>query len=289
MKIGWIGLGHMGSPMACRLLDAHFDLFVYNRTIKKTEKLAEAGAAVCKTPKDIAENTDVIVTMLTNAAAVENVLQGEDGVLAGLTKGKTVVDMSTVSPSDSIRFAKWVEEKRGHFIDAPVSGSVQPAKEGNLVILAGGRKEEIDAVRPMFEVLGKTIIHFGENGKGSAAKLSINLLLGLTIEGASEAILFGEKLGLEKKDLIEMISASACNTPIFQMKKKAFLQEDFPAAFMLELMAKDLGLAKEEIKKAGMSLPLADAAEKTYSRAKADGTGKADVAAVYQALKQLNF
>ncbi|WP_151697611.1 NAD(P)-dependent oxidoreductase [Weizmannia acidilactici] len=289
MKIGWIGLGHMGSPMAKRILNAKFELFVYNRTQSKTEELASSGATVCTSPQEIAEKADVIVTMLTDNAAVEEVLRAENGILSGLSEGKTVIDMSTVSPDDSVRFAEWVKAKGGHFMDAPVSGSVQPAKEGNLVILVGGEKEQVDVCRPIFDVLGKTVIHFGENGKGSAAKLSINLLLGLIIQGASEALLLGEKLGLKKENIIEMISASACNTPIFQMKKNAFLNETFPAAFMLELMSKDLGLAKAEIEKNAMSLPLAGAVEETYRNAKANGAGKEDVAAVYRELKHLNF
>ncbi|WP_018663208.1 NAD(P)-dependent oxidoreductase [Heyndrickxia acidiproducens] len=289
MKIGWIGLGHMGNPMARNLLDANFDVYVYNRTISKTKEVAEAGATVCASPREVTEQADVVITMLSNAAAVEAVLQANHGILAGLSEGKIVIDMSTVSPDDSARFAQWVENRGGHFIDAPVSGSVAPAKEGNLVVLLGGKQTDVDYCRPIFDVLGKTAIHFGENGKGSAAKLSINLLLGLTIQGASESLILAEKLGLKKENVIEMISASACNTPIFQMKKNSFQKETFSAAFMLELMSKDLGLVRSEIEKAGMKLPLAEAAEETYRQAKADGIGQEDVAAVYAELKQRNF
>lgn len=164
-----------------------------------------------------------------------------------------------------------------------------PSSPANTSSTADGDASDIETCKPIFDVLGKQTIHFGENGKGSAAKLSINLLLGITIQGASETFVLAEKLGLQKADVAEMISNAAVNTPIFQMKKSSFLNEDFPAAFMLELMSKDLGLVKSEMESAQIDLPLATAANKTYASAKESGKGKSDVAAVYLEIKERNF
>ncbi|MBE6185485.1 NAD(P)-dependent oxidoreductase [Heyndrickxia ginsengihumi] len=289
MKIGWIGLGLMGNPMATNLINAGYSLYVYNRTSSKAESLVQKGAVLCQSPKEVAQHSDIVITMLSNVSAVEEVFAGEEGILKGISNDSIVIDMSTVSPKDSVHFAQLVNRQQAHFIDAPVSGSVQPAKEGTLLILAGGDASDIETCKPIFDVLGKQTIHFGENGKGSAAKLSINLLLGITIQGASETFVLAEKLGLQKADVAEMISNAAVNTPIFQMKKSSFLNEDFPAAFMLELMSKDLGLVKSEMESAQIDLPLATAANKTYASAKESGKGKSDVAAVYLEIKERNF
>ncbi|OIK14774.1 NAD(P)-dependent oxidoreductase [Bacillus sp. MUM 13] len=285
-KIGWIGLGSMGMPMAKNLLKAGFELFAYNRTAEKAEALSKEGAKALSSAKETAEQSDIIITMLANASAVQEVLEGEKGMLAGLNSNKIVIDMSTVSPEDSIVFSEKVRKAGAHFIDAPVSGSVKPAEDGTLLILAGGDKQDVEQVQYIFDVLGKRTIFFGENGKGSAAKLSINLLLGVAVQGISEAMLLAESAGLSKNDVIEMISESAVNTPIFQMKKESFLKEDFPAAFMLELMSKDLGLITDEAEKNHIGLPLAKAADKVYASAKENGKGKMDLAAVFLELKQ---
>jgi 3-hydroxyisobutyrate dehydrogenase len=288
LKIGWIGLGYMGTPMAKNILKAGYPLYVYNRTKEKANVLVNEGAVLCETPQDLTEKADVIFTMLTDGSAVKDVLEQEDGILAGLEKGKIVVDMSTVSPEDSVLFAELVRAKEAAFIDAPVSGSVKPAEDGTLVILSGGNAEDIQKVQPTFDILGKKTVHFGENGKGASAKLVINLLLGITVQGASEALLLAEKLGLEKESTLKMILASAVGTPLITGKKPLFEKEDFPAAFMLKLMSKDLGLALKEADKNGTSLPLTKAADQTYGSAKEHGKGDLDLTAVFLELKEQN-
>lgn len=286
--IGWIGTGQMGELMAMNLLQAGYKIHVYNRTPEKTAALLENGAVREVSAKELVEQCDVSFVMLSDVNAVKDVLTKEDGILAGMAPGKIIVDMSTISPEDSKMFAQLVAEKGGIYLDAPVSGSLGPAKAGKLVILVGGDEEAKDFCQPYFDVLGKKTIHFGENGKGSEAKLSINLLLAIVGQGIGETVLLADKAGLERAKVLEMIAESAMNTPLFASKREMYETEEFPAAFMLKLMAKDLGLIKEQAERLEVDLPLAKAAKDTYMEARDHGKGDSDMAAVYLELKRKN-
>lgn len=287
--VGWIGLGHMGAPMALNLLQAGYQVNVYNRSEEKTISLVEAGATKLDSPKDIVEQSDVIFMILSDSKAVENVLTQTNGVLEGMKSGKVIVDMSTISPEDSLAFATLVSEKEGAYVDAPVSGSVGAAKTGQLVILFGGEKKETEVCHPYFDILGKETIYFGSQSKGSAAKLAINLLLGIIGQGIGETLLLAEKSGLEKEKVLEMISQSGMNTPLFQGKKEMYRKEEYPSAFMVELMSKDLGLAKAQADRLDTHLPLGEVANKTYRSAKENGKAKLDMASIYLELKDKNM
>lgn len=287
-RLGWIGTGQMGELMAMNLLKAGYGIHVYNRTIEKTDSLVKAGAIRASSPKEIVEQSDISFVMLSEANAVKDVLTQEKGILEGIAPGKIIVDMSTISPEDSRAFARLVSEKGGIYLDAPVSGSVGPAKAGQLVILVGGEKAAMEICQPYFDVLGKETIHFGENGKGSAAKLSINLLLAIVGQGVGETLLLAEKAGLERGKVLEMISQSAMNTPLFAGKRDMYETGEFPAAFMLKLMAKDLGLIKDQADRLDVDLPLAEAAKDTYMSARENGEGDSDMAAVYLELLRKN-
>lgn len=286
--LGWIGLGHMGDPMTLRLVQTGHKLNAFNRTREKANTLAEAGAAILDSPQEIVEQSDIVFIMLSDANAIEAVLTRDNGVLNALCPGKIVVNMSTIAPTDAVSFANLVSEKGGQYVDAPVSGSVGAAKAGQLVILAGGDKTAIDTCQPYFDVLGKATIHFGAAGMGSSAKLAINLLLGVMGQGIGEAVLFAEKLGVDKEKMLELIANSALNSPFFQLKKDMYSKDDFPAAFMVELMSKDLGLVKAEADRMKAVFPLAEAADNTYRNAKEHGKAKLDLAAVYQELRDKN-
>ncbi|NRD77029.1 NAD(P)-dependent oxidoreductase [Bacillus sp. BRMEA1] len=286
--LGWIGLGHMGTPMAKNLLQAGYKVNVYNRSPEKTTSLVESGAIKLYSPKEVVEQSDIIFIMLSNSNAVKDVLSQENGVLHTIHPGKVIVDMSTISPEDSVSFAKLVSERGGIYLDAPVSGSVGAAIASQLVILVGGEEKAIDICQPYFNLLGKATIHFGTNGKGCSAKLAINLLLGIIGQGIGETLLLAEKSGLDKEKVLEMISLSGMNTPLFQGKKDMYRKEEFPSAFMLELMAKDLGLVKAEADRLETKLPLAEAANATYRSANGNGKAKLDMAAVYLELKDQN-
>lgn len=285
--IGWIGLGSMGRPMASNLVKAGYEVYVYNRTREKAAGLLELGARWTESPEELAATCDVIITMVSDASAVESVLTGNSGVLAGLSKGKIVIDMSTISPDDSRRFAKLVAEKGGSFLDAPVSGSVKPAAEGTLLILVGGEKDTYEACLPILNTLGKNSIHFGGNGMGTSAKVAINLLLGLTMEAISETLLLAEKSGLNREQVVQMISESGVHTPLLQMKKQNLLNDQFAAAFALNLMTKDLGLALETATKTDTPLPAASAVLSVFNEAKATGKGELDFSAVYLQLREM--
>lgn len=286
--VGWIGLGQMGVPMTTNLLRAGYVVNVFNRSPEKVTPLVELGATKHDSPKSVVEQSDVTFLMLTNASAVREVLTHEDGVLAGMRQGRIIIDMSTISPAESAVFGQMVAEKGGKYLDAPVSGSIGAAAAAGLIILAGANETELAAIMPFFNVLGKKVIPFGSAGKGSAAKLVINMLLGITGQAIGETMLFSEKLGLDQDSILELISNSAMNTGLFQFKKEMFQTQDFPSQFMLELMAKDLGLIKSEIDAAKLDLPLAAVAHATFAVARDHGKGKMDMAAVYLDLKERN-
>ncbi|QXW84020.1 NAD(P)-dependent oxidoreductase [Bacillus sp. LJBS17] len=286
--LGWIGLGYMGAPMAKNLLQAGYKVNVYNRSLEKTTSLVESGATKLNSPKEVVEQSDIIFMMLSDSNAVQAVLTQDNGVLNAIQPGKVIVDMSTISPEDSLSFAKLVSERGGIYLDAPVSGSVGAAIAGQLVMLVGGEKKAKEVCQPYFNLLGKETIHFGSNSKGSSAKLAINLLLGIIGQGIGETVLLAEKSGLDKEKVLEMISLSGMNTPLFQGKKEMYRKEEFPSAFMLELMSKDLGLVKAEADRLETILPLAEVANTTYRSAKESGKAKLDMAAVYLELKEKN-
>lgn len=286
-KIGWIGLGSMGRPMASNLVEAGFEVYVYNRTREKAEALLEQGARWAVSPKVMAETCDVVITMLSDASAVESVLTGDAGVLAGVSEGKILIDMSTISPDDSRRFAEQVKEKGGRFMDAPVSGSVKPAAEGTLLILVGGEAGTYETCLPIFNTLGKNAIHFGGNGMGTSAKVVINLLLGMTMEAISESLLLAEQSGLQREQVVQLITESGVNTPLLQMKKQNLLNDQFAAAFALNLMTKDLGLALETADKTTTPLPAASVVYSVFNAAKATGKGELDFSSVYLQLKEM--
>ena len=280
MQLGWIGLGHMGVPMAKRLLDGGHDLIVYNRTYEKTAPLTALGAIAVEEARDAVRQSDTLFVMLADGPAVASVLESVQEDLVG----KTIVNLSTISPEETKEMARLVEEHGGTYLESPVSGSVPVAENGQLVLLAGGDADVLATCQPYLDLLGKETIHFGAHGTGSTAKLAINLLLAVVGQGVAETLLLGEGAGLEKEKLIQMISASGMNTPLFGGKRDMYRKNDFPSAFPLRLMAKDLGLITEEATRQQLDLPLAQAATTSYSKAKSN-YGDADMAAIYRALQ----
>ncbi|CAM3026621.1 NAD(P)-dependent oxidoreductase [Paenibacillus sediminis] len=287
LKIGWIGLGAMGKPMAANLLRAGYQVYVYNRTKDKAEELLQAGACLASSPKEVSEHSDIIITMVSDSAAVESVLTRSDGILSAQLQGKIIVDMSTTGPNDSKKFSQLVNDHGGLFLDAPVSGSVKPAQDGTLIVLVGGDAEVYEKCRPIFDVLGKTSIHFGDNGSGSSAKLVINSLLGITMHGISESLMLASQLGLNTEQVLFMMSESALNSPLLQAKKQMLLQEEFPAAFALKLMTKDLKLTVDAATQANTPLPTVATVLNTFLAAKANNKGDLDMASVYLQLKEM--
>lgn len=276
-KVGWIGLGNMGNPMVKNLIKAGFPVSVYNRSPAKTAEF-KATATVCKSIADLINSSDIIFTMLTDDSAVNQ-------VYSEITKeefsGKLFIDCSTVSQACALAIADLIKAKNGRFIDAPVAGSTMPAAQGTLIMLAGGEAHDIARAQPYFDKLGKLTKHLGENGKGIAAKLAINYFLSLIYQGLAETVLFAEKLGIERKDMLEIVNESACGNGATKVKTPLLLSESYEPAFALDLMLKDILLAQ----KAGADFPLTQSMINTYQAAQDKGLGKNDVIGIIESLK----
>lgn len=280
MIIGWIGLGNMGIPMASNLLATGYDVRVWNRTPGKAAPLVALGAKETATLSELVAQSDVLFTMVSDDDAVKAIYTGSDGLLRLPVQGKLAVDMSTISPDTSRFLAEQAKQAGLRFLDAPVSGSVGPAKEGKLVIMVGGEKADYEVVKPMLDKLGKAAFYLGPNGAGTSAKLAINLLLGITVQGVSETLLFARSLGIGTEQMLDIISESAVGTPLIRGKAASILADDYPAAFALKHMAKDLRLAHE----AGVSTPLAESVNATYRHALESGLGELDLMAILRHL-----
>ncbi len=280
LKLGWIGLGNMGNPMAKNLLKDGFELMVYNRTRSKELELVEAGASSGDSPQQMLQACDVVITMLSNDAAVKEIFDGTNGLLSNSVAGKLLIDMSTVAPDTSRYLSGRCSDHHMNFLEAPVSGSVKPAQDGQLIILAGGTVANYEKAIPIFNALGKLSVHTGGAGVGSSAKLAINYLLGLNLQGLAETILFAEKNGVSKKDMLTIINEGACGNGITKIKSPSILKNDYPAAFALKHLVKDLQLAKD----AGLDTPLITPLFESYQQAQQEGLGEEDVMAIIKSL-----
>jgi 3-hydroxyisobutyrate dehydrogenase len=278
LKIGWIGLGNMGNPMVQNLLKAGYPVTIYNRSKDKEASLIKSGTKAASSPEELIKTCDVVFTMLSNDAAVKEVFK--NGLLHKSNSGKLIINMSTVAPATSRYLATQSSELGIEFIDAPVSGSVKPAQEGTLVILVGASKPNYEIAKPMFDVLGKIAIHVGEAGVASSAKLAINYLLGLNLQGLAETILFAEQNGVSKEDMLSIINEGACGNGITKIKAPSILNDSYPAAFALKHLVKDLGLAKD----AGLDSPLIHPLYDSYLSAQQEGLGEQDVMAIISSL-----
>lgn len=283
-QIGWIGLGQMGVPMVNRLLANEIGVGVYNRNAAKSAEFAEKGAKVFTSAAELVQAYEATILLVSDYAAAVDILNAD--VCAQL-QGKIIVNMSTVSPTENLKIKELVEKHGGQFAEAPVSGSVAPATNGTLLILFGGEEAILNPLRTVFGFLGKQTFHFGGVGKGSGAKLVLNSLLGVFGEVYAEAMLFGEKFGIDLNKLAEAIGGSAMNSPMFQTKKPLLLNQEFPAAFMLKHASKDLNLARGEMKNLSLNLPAIEATAAQYQAAVESGLGGEDVSGIYlQVVKQ---
>lgn len=281
LKLGWIGLGNMGNPMVMNLLKAGFEVMVFNRTKGKEAPLIQAGATAAQHAIELMAKCDVTITMLSNDDAVKEVFEGTHGLLSKQNSGKLIINMSTVSPETSRYLAKKCSDQEVQFIDAPVSGSVKPAQDGTLVILVGSTTTNFELAKPIFDALGKVAIHVGDAGVASSAKLAINYLLGLNLQGLAETVLFAESNGVSKEDMLQIINAGACGNGITTIKTTSILNDSYPAAFALKHLVKDLRLAKE----AGLDSPLIHPLYDSYATAEKEGLGDQDVMAILSSLK----
>lgn len=244
-KIGWIGLGKMGIPMSKKLLKSGYSLTVFNRNQEKEIELKSLGASVASSPAQVFQKSDVIFVMVTDDAAIKELFFGKDSILSLDESEKILVNMSTVSSKISQQISTELQKRGNHYLDAPVSGSVKQAEEGQLVIMAGGEELVFNKVKTLLDTMGKFSLRVGETGAGNAAKLAINTFLAIVTQGISEAVILANQNGIRTSDFLDLLNQSALGSPYIRFKGEAILHENYQAAFALKHLAKDLRLAED--------------------------------------------
>ncbi|ASA19577.1 3-hydroxyisobutyrate dehydrogenase [Paenibacillus donghaensis] len=286
-RIGFIGLGTMGAPMASNLLRGGFEVTVYNRTASKNQPFEEQGAKTASTPKLAAEGKDVIITMISNDDSIREVYYGDQGILAELQPGTVIIDCSTISPGLVKEVAAAVQERGGHFLDAPVTGSKPGAVEGTLVFMVGGRADVIEDNRDIFDTLGKKLLHMGDNGSGAAAKLAHNAMVGIHNVALAEGFAIAVKSGVPADKFLELVQAGSAGSKQAELKGRKIIENDFSNQFSLALMLKDLKLASALSDAAGVPSPLLGLAKSIFQSGYAQGYGEEDLSAVVKTYEAL--
>jgi 3-hydroxyisobutyrate dehydrogenase-like beta-hydroxyacid dehydrogenase len=289
MKIGFIGLGLMGSRMAKNLIKNNKELIVYNRTKEKAKEVIELGAEFSESPKEVGKNSDVVFTMLSNPDAVSNLALGSDGFLNSMKQNSIWVDCSTVNPSFSVTVSRIAKGMDVRFVDAPVAGTIYPAEKGELIFTVGGEKKDVEEIKPLLECMGKKIIHVGESGKGTSLKIVLNLLLGNAMSAFSEAIVLGESMGISKEVLLNTIIGGPLAAPFLNGKKEKISTDKYETEFPLEYMHKDLQLASVTGFENDVPLMLTNSSKEIFGLAKNSGLGNKDFSAVYKYLADNNI
>ena len=285
-SIGFVGMGHMGSHMAQRLLDAGYQVTVYDRTKEKAQEVGQRGAQVAQTSRDLAAGCQIVMASVRDDKAQGEVMFGPDGALAGVHGGSILIDLSTVSPEASSRLFQAAKEKNVAMIDAAVSGSVPQVDQGSLVIFVGGEYKTFEQCKPILDVLGKNSFHMGASGMGTTMKLVVNTLLGLGMQALAEGIALGEKAGLEKKLLLDVLGQTAVLTPAQKSKLENVKLEKYPTNFALSLMHKDFSLVLSRAYDLSVSMPATAAAQQTCAAAMAKGMDK-DFSIMIQFMEEL--
>ena len=286
MKIGFVGLGIMGSAMAANLVKAGFKVTVWNRSSDKCQPLVAAGASVAASPRAVAEVSDMLFAMMATPEAVTSVRDGADGVIAGLRPGKGYVDMSTVDAETSIESARLTHEAGALFLEAPVAGSRKPAEDATLTIMAAGDRSLYDSSLPVLETMGRKVLYLGETGNAARMKLANNLVMGGMLTALCEGLALASGSGLDTGQLLEVLDSGAVANPMFRLKgPQIAANREFPAAFPLRHMQKDLRLALRLAEAVGQPLFVTATVNELYKAALAKGLGDADFAAVCRVIR----
>jgi 3-hydroxyisobutyrate dehydrogenase len=278
--VGFIGLGLMGRPMALNLLKAGYAVTVWNRTRARAEALVSDGATLAATPGETAAHADALIMIVSDPPAVESVLWGADGALAGLRKGSVLVDSSTISPDLARRSAAACAAIGVEYLDAPVTGGTWGAEKGELVFMVGGAAPTLERVRPLLSAMGKRLFLLGPNGAGQTIKLAMNLILALEVEAFAEALAIVKAAGLEGERLVEVMQSSMGRAPVLDVKAPVMLSGDYKASFPLRLMYKDVALAMDLARELKLTLPAGAAARDTYGAVRSASHDDPDYAAV---------
>lgn len=286
-KVGFIGLGIMGAPMAANLLAAKHELFLHD--VKgPPSTLLDGGATVCSSGAEVAKRADIIIVMVPDTPHVEAALFGENGVAAGLTRGKIVVDMSSISPIATKGFAKKINKLDCQYLDAPVSGGEVGAKAASLTIMVGGPEDAFNTVKPLFELMGKNITLVGGNGDGQTTKVANQIIVALNIQAVSEALLFASKAGADPSKVRQALMGGFASSRILEVHGERMLKRTFNPGFRIELHQKDLNLALQGAKALGVSLPNTAMVQELMNACAANGMSGLDHSALCQAIELMS-
>jgi 2-hydroxy-3-oxopropionate reductase len=287
MKVGFIGLGIMGRPMAGHLLKGGHELFLHTRG-RVPEELAQGGSKACDSGREVAEAAEVIVTMVPDTPDVEQVLFAPNGVADGLSAGKIVVDMSSISPIATKEFARRINEKGCDYLDAPVSGGEVGARNATLTIMVGGPQAAFDKVKPLLELMGRNITLVGGNGDGQTTKVANQMIVAITIQAVGEALLFASKAGADPAKVRQALMGGFANSKILEVHGQRMVERTFEPGFRIELHQKDLGLALQGARALGVYLPGTAGANELLNACAALGGKAWDHAALVKVLEALS-
>lgn len=285
-NIGFIGLGIMGKPMAGNLIKGGHTLFLHSRS-GVPQELTAAGGKACASAKEVAQKSDIIITMVPDTPDVDKVLFGQNGVAEGLSRGKTVIDMSSISPIETKQFAKRVNGLGCEYVDAPVSGGEVGAKNAALTIMVGGNQATFDKVKPVFELMGKNITLVGGNGDGQTCKVCNQIIVALNIEAVSEALVFASKAGADPAKVRQALMGGFAASRILEVHGERMIKRTFDPGFRIELHQKDLSLALAGARAMGLSLPNTATAQQLFNSCVASGGAKWDHSAMVRALEKM--
>lgn len=285
--VGFLGLGNMGAPMVSNLLKAGFSVVVWNRTESKARPLLEKGAVWADSPQRVAEKSDVVITMLADAHAVREVLLGPEGVAASNRRGLRILEMSTISPADSVAIAQELSKRGIVMLDSPVSGSAKAAADAALTVIAGGDPSVIESLHPVLQAMAKNVFHMGPNGTGCYMKLVNNVVLAAVLAGFSEAFVLGKKAGLPPQKMLDVILQGSARCPLLEFKGKAIVEGNFVPTFALRLMQKDLSLALATADEVKAQMPLTSFLNELHQAAIAAGLGDRDFSSIVQVFEGL--
>ena len=285
-NIGFVGLGIMGKPMAANLIKGGHTLFLHSRS-GVPQELASAGGKACSSAKEVAQKADIIITMVPDTPDVEKVLFGASGIAEGLSKGKTVVDMSSISPIETKRFAKKINELGCDYLDAPVSGGEVGAKNAALTIMVGGSETTFNKIKPIFDLMGKNITLVGGNGDGQTCKVANQIIVALNIEAVGEALLFAAKAGADPARVRQALMGGFAASRILEVHGERMIKRTFDPGFRIELHQKDLSLALAGARAMGLSLPNTATAQELFNACVANGGAKWDHSALVRALEKM--
>ena len=286
-KVGFIGLGIMGMPMARNLIKAGFEVIVYNRTASKADKMVSEGAKKASSPKDVASQCPAVITIVSDTPDVESVILGENGVIEGIKPDSVVIDMSTISPQATQKIATRLREKGGHLLDAPVSGGEGGAIAGTLSIMVGGDPKVFERCQPILRAMGKNIIHVGGNGMGQTVKLMNQILVAGNLNAVVEALVFAQKSGVNLEKATSAVSGGAAGSWQLSNLAPRIYKRDFEPGFMIDLMQKDLKLVMEAAAAAKTPLPVTSLVHQMFLSLQSAGEGKSGTQALVKALERV--